>query len=122
NSELGLPSEPSTSDSERGANAVSPPTSSPPQEPASLQPLALMSRQSPPAPVSRDSEGMIPVSGLSIVDLPAVTPSGSENMDYEDYEDDDDDVDRDWFSWGALPGSYGGAGMRSVRAGPAELE
>jgi hypothetical protein len=62
---------------------------------------------------------MIPVWGLSIVDLSEVTPSGSENMDYED---DDDDVDRDWFSWGALPGSYGGAGMRSVRAGPAELE
>jgi hypothetical protein len=120
NSELGLPSEPSTSDSERDATVVSLPGPSPPQEPASPQPLALAPRPSPPAPVSRDSEGMIPVWGLNIADLPEVTPSGSENMDYDG--DDDDDVDPDWFSWGALPGSYGGAGMWSRGSGPAELD
>ena len=119
NSELGLPSEPSTSDSERDVTVVSLPGPSPPQEPASPQPLALTPSSSPPAPVSRDSEGMIPVWGLSIADLPEVTPTESENMDYDD---DDNDVDPDWFSWGALPGSYGGAGMWSRTSGPAELE
>jgi hypothetical protein len=119
NSELDLPSEPSTSGSERGATAVSPSDPSLSQEPASPQPLVLTPRPSPPAPVSRDSEGMIPVLRLS-VDLPEVTPSGSENMDDDD--DDDDDIDPDWFSWGALPGSYGGAGMWSEAVGPAELE
>jgi hypothetical protein len=121
NSELGLPSEASTSDSEREATVVSLPDSSPPHDPASPQPLALAPRPSPPPPVSRDSEGMIPVEGRSIVELPEVTHSGSgsENMDYDN---DDDDVDPDWFSWGALPGSYGGVGMWSRGSGPAELE
>jgi hypothetical protein len=66
---------------------------------------------------------MIPVWRLSN-DLPEVTPSGSENMDDDDGggDDDDDDIDPDWFSWGALPGSYGDAGMWSEAAGPAELE
>jgi hypothetical protein len=123
NSELGLPSEPSTSDSERDTTVVSLPGPSPPQEPASPQPLALAPKPSPPAPVSRDSEGMIPVWGLNIADLPEVTPGGSENMDYYYGDDDDDgDIDPDWFSWGALPGSYGGAGMWSRGSGPAELE
>ena len=121
NSELGLPSEPSTSDSERDVTAVSPPDPSPSREPASPQPLVLTPRPSPPAPVSRDSEGMIPVLRLSI-DLPEVTPSGSENMDDDDDDDDDDDIDPDWLNWGALPGSYGGAGMWSESAGPVELE
>ena len=120
NSELGLPSEPSTSDSERDTTAVSPPDPSPSREAASPQPLMLTPKPSPPAPVSRDSEGMIPVLRLSI-DLPEVTPNGSENMDDDD-DDDDDDIDPDWFSWGALPGSYGDAGMWSGSAGPAELE
>ena len=48
---------------------------------------------------------MIPISRLSFVDLPEVISSASGGVDEE--------IDPDWFAWGALPGSYGSAGMWS---------
>jgi hypothetical protein len=92
---------------------------SPPSTPSTSLPPALPLTLTP----SPDSEGMIYVSRLSVVDLPEVISSGSGSVDEE--------IDPDWFSWGALPGSYGGAGMwsgapspglESGRGGPAELD
>lgn len=112
-SELALapapPSGPSSASGESQlAGAESPPsapsTSQPPAHPLTLTP-------------SPDSEGMIPVhSRLSMVDLPEVISNGPE-----------EEIDPDWFSWGALPGSYGGAGMYDASSagwengGPVEL-
>jgi hypothetical protein len=63
---------------------------------------------------------MIPVNPrLSMPDLPEVISSR--------LEEDEEDMDPDWLSWGALPGSYGSAGMSGTlspalaNGGPVEL-
>jgi hypothetical protein len=77
-----------------------------PSAPSTSLPPALLLT---PPPIA-DSEGMIPVSRLSVVDLPEVIYSASGSVNEE--------IDPDWFSWGALPGSYGGAGMWSGDLSP----
>ena len=95
--------------------SISPPSSHPAQSSISSSPPAPT-----PASAAPDSEGMIPVSRLSVADLPEVAGDSNGNLD-------EDDIDPDWFSWGALPGSYGGAGMWAGPSpglgggGPAEL-
>jgi hypothetical protein len=79
---------------------------SPPSAPSTSLPPALPLTLTPGA----DSEGMIPVSRLSVVNLPEVISTGSGSVEEE--------MDPDWFSWGALPGSYGGAGMWSGDPSP----
>jgi hypothetical protein len=112
------PSGPSSASGESQlASAESPPsapsTSQPPAHPLTLTP-------------SPDSEGMIPVhSRLSMVDLPEVISNGS--GEEEEEEEEEEEIDPDWFRWGALPGSYGGAGMCGASSagwengGPVEL-
>ena len=75
----------------------------------SSHPAQSLISSSPPAPTAAsaaapDSEGMIPVSRLSVADLPELAGDSHGNLD-------EDDIDPDWFSWGALPGNYGSAGM-----------
>jgi hypothetical protein len=103
----------STSDESEPVTAESPPSAPSTSLPLSAQPLTLTLTPSP-SPVP-DSEGMIPVDArLSVVDLPEAVSSAPGSVN----EVDEEDIDPDWCSWGALPGSYGSAGMWSGAPSP----